>query len=174
MTASTNLLTVRLSTGLNKQRGSSLAIAIFVIIVMSLLTTAITNTISSSQDQVVQEVLGTRALLAAESANDITLAKLFPLNQADANLCSEIGFSDPELDEIYELRESFNSFSGFENCIVSTSCSHENAAGSETYYLVESTGVCKSKLANDATDETCNNLDEFCVSRTIEVEAKEL
>lgn len=160
--SSYNWLTFTKPANIKRQRGSSLAIAVFVIIVMSLLTTAITNTISSSSDQVVQEVLGTRALLAAESANEITLTQVFPIDD-DANSCADA--------DVVVGRRYFNNITGLENCLAVTSCS-DNTIDSETYYLVESTGVCKGALANDVTDETCNNTDEVCVSRSVEVEAR--
>ena len=163
--SSSSVLVKRKTPNKKQQRGSSLAIAVFVVIVMSLLTTAITNSISSSSDQVVQEVLGTRALLAAESANEITLAQIFPLNQANANTCA--------VANTFPVTRYMNGINGLQNCLVVTSCS-DNTIGTETYYLIESTGVCKGSLANDATDQTCNNTDNVCVSRSVEVEAREL
>ena len=143
------------------QQGSSLVVAVFVIIVMTLLTSAITATISSSQDQVVQEVMGTRALLAAESSNELALAELFPPD-AGVNACA-----------VVTTYRDLSTIDGFQNCIAVTSCT-DNTINDQTYYVVESTGVCKNALAGDITDQTCNNNDKVCVSRTVEVEAREL
>jgi len=145
----------------SKQRGSSLAIAVFIIIVMSLLTTAITDTISSSQDLVVQEVLGTRALMAAESANDLSLGQIFPLDSV-AQSCTLVTTS-----------RDFSTIDGLQNCVAATTCT-EQAINSQTYYLISSTGVCKGSLADDSSDYSCDIADEVCVSRTVELEAREL
>ena len=144
------------------QRGSSLVVAVFVIIVMTLLTSAITGTISSSQDQIVQEVMGTRALLAAESANELALAELFPLD-SDVSACASVTES-----------RDFTSTTGLLNCITVSIC-EENTIDEQTYYQIESTGLCKNAFIGDPdTDETCNNNDKICVSRTVTVEAREL
>ncbi|NVK26238.1 MAG: hypothetical protein HWE10_15020 [Gammaproteobacteria bacterium] len=151
------------------QRGSSLAIAVFMVIVMSLLITAITNTISSSSDQVVQEVLGTRALLAAESANEMTLAQIFPLDD-EVNKCS-----DAEVDTGLRYLDGF---AGFPNCVVFTICNN-HPDDEPKYYLIESTGICKDNLAGSSvspatSDQSCNDTDNLCVSRTVEIEAREI
>lgn len=156
---------------LAQQQGGALAIAVFVILVMSLLTVAISRSISASSAQTVQEVLGTRALMAAESGNELALAILFPIASGAAvtyGSCSDI--ASPTL--------YFESINGLNNCQVITSC-EENTAGSQTFFFIESTGVCKDKVVGsnssiNLADFQCSNTDQICVSRRIEIEAKTL
>lgn len=157
--------------GLRQQQGGALAIAVFVILAMSLLTVAISRSISASSAQTVQEVLGTRALMAAESGNELALAILFPIASGAAvsyGSCADI--TTPTL--------YFSGVNGLNNCQVITSC-EENTVGSQTFFFIESTGVCKDTVSGsnssiDLADFQCANTDQVCVSRRIEIEAKTL
>jgi MSHA biogenesis protein MshP len=142
-----------------KQTGSSLVIAIFVIVVMSALAAAIQSNISASVDQSVHEVLGTRALFAAETGNELALAQVFPVSGVAANCIAS--------------QQTYFSVAGLEQCVIATACSTQAYAGTD-YYSISSTGTCKSKLAGDATDFSCSISDKVCVTRSIEVEAKAL
>ena len=148
-----------------RQQGSALAIAVFVVVVMTMLTVAISRNISASSDQSVQEVLGTRALMAAESGNEIALSALFPIATgapAVATDCSAVNRSI----------QYFNNTPGLANCVVTTTSCDEQTNGSDTYFRIQSRGVCKASLQNNAADGNCNNTDQVCVSRQLEVEAK--
>ena len=156
---------------LAKQQGGALAIAVFVILVMSLLTIAISRSISASSAQTVQEVLGTRALMAAESGNELALAILFPIASGAPvtyGSCADITAS----------RLYFSGVNGLNNCQVVTSC-EESTAGTQSFYFLESTGVCKDNVLGsnssiNLADFQCSNTDQVCVSRRIEIEAKTL
>lgn len=63
---------------LEKQRGFSLVMAIFVIVVMSLLGAALNNILSAGSDSVAREVVSARALMAAESGAQRKLNEVFP------------------------------------------------------------------------------------------------
>ena len=63
-----------------KQQGSALMLALFVIIVLTLLGGSLVKILSTSSEAIAQEVIGTRALMAANSAMQAELAVLFPLN----------------------------------------------------------------------------------------------
>ena len=153
----------RLGRRKSSQNGSALAIAVFIIVVMAVLAAGITKSISSSSDQVVYEVLGTRALFAAESANERMLALIFPIaiDGSDEAACvssQSTKFTQP----------------GLVNCVATTDCTLNEPTGSNTkYYQVVSTGVCKARLLGDTSDFSCGN-EKICASRTIEVEAKAL
>jgi len=152
----------RLSHTRTSQNGSALAIAVFIIVVMAVLAAGITKSISSSSDQVVYEVLGTRALFAAESANEKGLAQIFPLT-GSANVSVCVASQTTDFSQI-----------GLVNCVATTTCTLNEPTNSNTkYYQIVSTGVCKARLLNDASDYSCGN-EKICVSRTIEVEAKVL
>lgn len=143
---------------LKNQTGSALSIAVFVIVVMALLAASISRTISSGSEQAVFEVFGTRALFAAESANEKVLAQIFPLDGAPG-VCSAN----------QTIRFSVN---GLNNCVASTSCTVEDPESvGVNYYQVVSTGVCKTNLDNNTSDFSCGS-EKICASRTIEVEAK--
>jgi MSHA biogenesis protein MshP len=148
---------------INKQQGSSLVVAIFILVVFAILALGITKTISSSTEQNVNEILGTRAMLAAETGNEIVLQQIFPLNGAAANCLASQQF--------------YFAASGLESCNVQMSC-QSTTVGGVNYYQVQSTGVCKAGLkgsnsTNDTNDVICL-ANEVCVSRTIEVEAKDV
>jgi MSHA biogenesis protein MshP len=63
-----------------KQRGSALVIAVFIIVVMLALTLSLARLLRSGSETVVYEVQGNRTLLAAHSALELALTQLFPLN----------------------------------------------------------------------------------------------
>lgn len=147
-----------------KQSGSALVIAIFIIVVMSALAAGIQSNISASADQSVHEVLGTRALFAAESGNEMALAQIFPVSGAAPNC------QPPQ--QIYFQK------AGLEQCVVTTSCQDQETSNTD-YYSVVSTGICKGSLTGNAAspavaDFSCSSSDNICVSRSIEVEAKAL
>lgn len=152
---------------LKQQQGGALAIAVFVIVVMSLLTMAISRNISASSSQTVHEVLGTRALLAAEAGNEIILSQIFPIAAG----------ADPGKQQCPATNTIRFTHNGLTNCVVTTTCLSEPdpvVATEDAFYFVESTGVCKVASSNTASDFSCQNTDDICVSRKVEVEAKAL
>lgn len=154
---------------LKQQQGGALAIAVFVIVAMSLLAIAMNRTISASSSQTVHEVLGTRALLAGESGNEVTLNQIFPLATVAVPNPAKQSCPNPNT-----IRFTNN---GLNNCVVTTVCRSEPAAvdqNQDAFYFVESVGVCKAKMIGDTSDFECRSTDEICVSRRVEVEAKAL
>ncbi|HEY9042195.1 MAG TPA: pilus assembly PilX N-terminal domain-containing protein [Rheinheimera sp.] len=86
----------------NKQRGSALVIAVFIIVVMLALVLGLSRLLTSSSETIVYEVQGSRALFAAQSGLEIALPKLFPLGSTKvttcpANISDPISFSDTAL-----------------------------------------------------------------------------
>lgn len=142
------------------QRGSSLIVAVFLIVVFAILSLGITQTISSSTDQNINEILGTRALLAAESGNEIALQQLFPISGLAPNCVA--------------TQQTYFYTDGLLHCNVLTSCK-EQTVSDVSYYQVVSTGICKAFLqgsnANKQSIDSRCLANELCVSRTIEVEA---
>lgn len=152
-----------------KQQGGALAIAVFVIIVMSLLSVAISRSISASSNQTMYEVLGTRALLAAEAGNEMTLRQIFPLATSGN---PQPAIENCPADSTFRF-DSLN-INGLNDCVVTTTCRSEPSPvdqAQNAYYFVESTGVCKAVMQSNNTDFSCQNTDETCVSRRVEVEA---
>jgi MSHA biogenesis protein MshP len=68
-----------------RQRGAALVIAIFVIVVLSLIGLTVTKMIRDTGDATITEVYGTRTEAAARSAAEIFLTQLFPLTSTTAN-----------------------------------------------------------------------------------------
>ena len=136
---------------IKKTQGSALVIAIFVIIVMSLLGAALVNMMDSSQDNVVFEVLGTRAFNAAQSGVQWQLAQLFPLDSA-SQTCNVIVALPPVI-------ANTAGFKGCEIILTVDSCVNFPHEGIE-YYTVKSTGQC--------------SIDGEFTTRTIVVQARSL
>ena len=143
----------------NRQQGSALVVAVFVIVVMSALAAGINQSISSSVSQSSAEIMGTRALFAAETGNEIALAKVFPIDGSPASC----------------IASEYHRFTaeGLNQCIVEVNCNTQIEAA-VSYYQIQSKAVCKATLSGvNITDINCT-AGEFCVSRGLEVEAKVL
>jgi MSHA biogenesis protein MshP len=112
------------STMANRQRGSALIMAIFVITVMFLLAAALINIVSDGDDSFNQEVWGTRALAA--------LARLFPLTGGVTD-CAAVTI--PPWTPPTSV--------GFSGCRVTLGCT-AYVAGTETQYRITSAAVCSS------------------------------
>ncbi len=139
----------------NRQQGSALMLALFVIIVVLLLGSALVRVLSTSSETLAQEVIGTRALMAANSGMQAHLQKTFPLNLPPA--CPA--------DDNYE---SFEQVAGLYHCTASVICESYANVDSVNYYRLTSTGECgSSAIAENSTGIVRS-------SRTIQVEARSL
>ena len=160
-----SLLTHNTFTGTSvatKQRGSSLILALFVIIILTLLGSVLMRIISSSSETVAQEVLGTRAYMAANSAMQAELVLLFPHN-AVAGVCNA---NNP-----YDLETALGEdIPGLYDCDATTTCEnyYTDAVNAVEYYRLTSTGECGSGTM-DANSKVIVKS-----SRTIQVEARSL
>jgi len=149
-----------------KQQGSSLVLALFVIIVLTLLGSVLIRMISTSSETVSQEVLGTRAYMAANSAMQAELQQLFPLNTAASGYCdTPIINKDHVLETI-----SGDDIPGLYDCRAITSCNnfHSDLINNVEYYRLTSTGKCGSGSMNADSKVIVKS------SRTIQVEARSL
>lgn len=68
---------------LHAQKGNVYIVAIFVIVVMGMLSLNLTRISWSNQDTLTREVLGTQASFLVQSGNEWALTHLFPLDQED-------------------------------------------------------------------------------------------
>ena len=110
------------------QRGFSLPIAIFILVIMALIGAAMVTIMQNGQQSVSTAVLSTRAFFSAQSGAQIALGQLFPLNAGTANCPASyptINFTAP----------------GLAGCTAAVSCS-SSTIGSKTYYTLNSTGTC--------------------------------
>ncbi|GHE99194.1 hypothetical protein GCM10011501_30930 [Thalassotalea profundi] len=108
-------------------------IAIFVIIVMTLLGTALVRMLSTEAETVAYEVIGTRAFQAAQSGMQWQLQQIFPLDSS--------GIACPSANSIKSFANSGNHGRGLKNCQAKLQCDsfeHNNI----TYYQLKSTGIC--------------------------------
>ena len=135
-----------LKTNIYNQSGSALIMAIFVIVIMTILGSALMRMISAGSESVAYEVVGTRAFNSAQSGAQWGLQQLFPLN-ANAEVCFAATTKD------------YSNIEGLNNCTADLLCS-SFVDGSVTYYQVTSTGQC------DINGEV--------TSRTVEVQARSL
>lgn len=141
-----------------KQQGSAIVLALFIIVVMSLLGTAMVRMLSANAENIVYEVVGTRAYFAAQAGMQEGLHNIYPL-QAPAEDCTAL------LPIPFTLVNRNYNNEGLLNCsatVIVTNCeSIETAVGVfEHFYLIESTGQC---TAGDIT-----------TTRTIEVQSRSL
>lgn len=138
------------------QRGSALMMAVFIMVVLMLLGTTLMQLLSSGNEAIAQEVLGTRALAAANSGAQAHLQKLFPLNGA-ALQCSN---APQEYD--------FDGIPGLYQCKAVATCDNYVTHDTVNYYRITSTGGCGSgEMATDSNSIVLS-------SRTVQVEARDL
>jgi len=122
-----------------KQQGSALIIAVFIIIVISLLGASLMSLQKDSAQGASYEVYAARAYLAAYSAGEIALAQLFPLDAVTPSSCGDVTVP-PNLP---------GTNAGFHGCTVNVVCSDSPGAGGlGTIYNVTSTAVCKNAQIN--------------------------
>jgi MSHA biogenesis protein MshP len=115
---------------LNKQKGSALVIAIFIIVVMTLLGSALVRIISSNAETIAYEVMGTRSYQAAQAGAQRKMSELFPL-LPNNGLC------------LPAVEYDFSTIVGLENCTaVNVGCTEEATVDGVTYYTITSTGKC--------------------------------
>lgn len=127
-------------------RGSALVVAVFVIVVMLALTLSLSRLLISGSDTMVYEVQGTRALFAAQSALELALTELFPLNSSAS--CSNVTVS--------------RQFSGaaLDGCQVTVSCTGFNdATNGLQLFRLNSVSHCHSG--------------DFITSRTVQLEVQQ-
>ncbi|WDE10945.1 MSHA biogenesis protein MshP [Thalassomonas haliotis] len=146
------------------QRGSALMLALFVLTVLLMLGAALMRTLSSSSETIAQEVLGTRALAAANSGMQAHLVQLFPHNLAQDSCPADATYN-------------FDGISGLDHCSAVVTCSllfpdtsNTNRKGFDVaYFSLTSTGNCGTAAINEMQADSKNIV---LSSRTIQVEAR--
>lgn len=116
---------------LHKQNGSALIIAIFVLIVISLLGASLVSLQRDSAQGTSYEVYAARAYLSAYTGSEIALTELFPLGASGD--CSVVN-SAPSLPNN----------SGFHACSVVVDCTLLGSVDSKSRYQIVSTAVCET------------------------------
>ncbi|MGY3928261.1 type II secretion system protein [Aeromonas simiae] len=95
---------------LKPTRGSTLMLALFVIVIMGLLAGTLGRLLSESAERHTVEVRSQRALLAAQSILEVGLYRLYPNNSWEGKGCSELDIT-------------FTNIPGLELCRATLSCS---------------------------------------------------
>ncbi|WOH35890.1 type II secretory pathway component [Thalassotalea fonticola] len=132
-----------------KQHGSALTMAVFMIVIFSLLGVVMLKLISTSSESLSYEVLGLRAYTAADSGLQWGLQQLFPLSSAVIE-CANVDFNNVPTLQV----------EGLNQCqIESLQCTDFEEAGTR-YYTLTSTGTCSSA--------------EVSTSRTLQIDARSL
>lgn len=124
---------------LQKQAGSAIVLAIFVIVIISMLGAALVSLQQDGAKGTSYEVYASRAYLSAYSASELALVSLFPLNSTSADTTTCTGAEFPvSLD---------SSDTGFHGCTANYQCqilSPVSSASLPTRYNIISTAVCEN------------------------------
>ena len=149
---------------LEAQQGSALILALFVIIVVTMLGGALVRILSTSSETITQEVIGTRAFMAANSAMQAELQQLFPHSiVVGVPLIGSCNATNT-----YGLPDLGNDIDGLYHCSASTTCDLYHSQDSVNYYRLTSTGECGSGVIEAESKMVVKS------SRTIQVEARSL
>ena len=145
------------------QQGSSLILALFVIIILTLIGSVLTRIISTSSETVSQEVLGTRAYMAANSAMQAELQLIFPLNTT--GVCNATNVAPYDFKTVLG-----DDIPGLYACNATTQCIlyHTDIVTGIKYYRLTSTGKCGNGTMGSESKAIVKS------SRTIQVEARSL
>lgn len=139
----------------NRQQGSMIVTALFVIVVVSLLAVALINIISASSNTTLHQVYGLRAKQAAHAGIQNLLFTSFPVD-GSAVSCNTNAVSP----------NSFSSVTGLSACKYQSSCTTEIISFNNIdrlYFKFTSTGSCEINtnvvsrtLSVDAVQEVAN------------------
>jgi len=131
------------SFSLTRQRGFSIPIALFVLVVVAMLGAAMQKILSEGEQSIAREVLSMRALMAAESGIERGLNQVLEINSASCtgNLNNPPTSLSP-LISAWSL-----SIAGMSSCDVNVSCgvvTHDSDGDGtlESYYTLRSSGQC--------------------------------
>lgn len=147
------------------QRGSALMMGVFILVVMTLLGTAMLRILTSSNETIAFEVVGTRAYSAAQIGLQWRLQQIFTLGPTTYHCDSTLVADSPDDHASTDTSLPPVSFTigdapGLQNCKVSALSCEDFKVDGVTYYTVKSTGQCS--LAGEVT------------TRTVEVQARSL
>ncbi|WAJ70067.1 hypothetical protein [Catenovulum adriaticum] len=137
----------------SKQSGSMLVTGLFIIVFMAVLLAGILRTINVGGINTAYEVVGTRALLAAQTGLEVGLSRLYPLNSQNSATCTAVKASPNPI--------SLPNINAFKSCSVTLNCeTRVDVNNNKDLFVI----TAKSK---------CNH-SELSTSRKLEIEAIEL
>ena len=151
--------------GRHPQEGSAVMVALFVIVIVGLLAAALSRLLLDASEKVTVEVLGVRALMAAQSGVEQGLYQLYPNGSWQASTADANGKTG--CDKV-SSNLSFTT-DGLRGCSAAIVCTTLSVtSGAVTSYRLVSSGRCDGGGTLAASGD--NNPD-FTVSRTIQAEA---
>jgi MSHA biogenesis protein MshP len=115
-----------------RQQGSMLVIAIFIIVVISLLAASLSRILSSTADSVANEVYSAKAYYAADSGMEYGI-----YNALNSNLTCNLFPDKP-----FKTLSVISSGVGWENCRVDIECQIIELPDTSKQYYLRSTGTC--------------------------------
>lgn len=127
--------------------GSALVVALFVIIVMSILGAGLVKILDSSSETVAYEVIGTRAFQTAQIGLQWGVQQRFPLLPATPTHCDGTvvtAVSSDSSSDLVGLVPDFSDVEGLKGCHVTKLLCTDFRVDGETYFTIESTGQCDS------------------------------
>ncbi|MCK7458970.1 Type II secretory pathway component [Idiomarina aminovorans] len=126
---------------IQRQQGSALVVAIFVIVVLGLLVSVLSKLVRTSSDSTVIEVQGNRAFMAAQSGIQRAMLELYPIG----------GSFTPCSDGLLADYDSLKIAAPIEKCTAKVTCQAYNEPSDPDYdekiashYRLESTGTCEA------------------------------
>ena len=110
---------------IRQQRGIGLMGAIFFMVVVALLTAAITRSVTNGADAFALEIISQRAFLAAESGAQLGVRAVYPAQGVGSRSNNSWDLSLIDMPQ----------------CVATVSCRNSIVAGAD-YHTIESTGRC--------------------------------
>lgn len=124
---------------LQRQSGSALVVAIFVIVVLGLLVSVLSKLVQTSSDSVAIEVQGNRAFMAAQSGMQRAMLLLYPLDDPfDEDAC------DVQFPKDFNAADVASATGQCTAKVLCNSYLYSGAGQTKTHYRLESTGRCEA------------------------------
>jgi len=146
------------------QQGSALVIAVFIIVIMTVLGIALMRMLGASSESVAYEVMGTRAYATAQIGAQWGGREIFPLGtgtalHCDGRIVDQSSISSPTT-QILVPPSGISNADGLADCEISQLTCEDLKYDDVAYYTITSTGQC--------------NVGGVITSRTIVIEARSL
>jgi MSHA biogenesis protein MshP len=146
------------------QQGSALVIAVFIIVIMTVLGLALVRMLGASSESIAYEVIGTRAYATAQTGAQWAGREIFPLGtgttlHCDGRIVSESSASTSAIQTL-NPPSGISNATGLAGCEISKLTCEDLKYDGVAYFTITSTGQC--------------NVGAVITSRTIVIEARSL
>lgn len=126
----------RFKSSVKKQQGNMLVMAMFAMVILSLLGISMATLLTSSERTIVNEVLGERAEQASRAGLEILIYAIHPANDSTIYICNAS----------FNLTR-FSTLEGMEGCSVVVRCDTRDVSfsgGRDWHYEAKSTATCSA------------------------------